>query len=227
MKVKFLSLILMFLIAQNIAAQNKRMDVGVTSIDFAYGAFSLLSGDIAIPLNQNFNLTNNKLYSIGLHQSFTKSLALKAAFDYGFYTATENNVLLYYCNLFGFSVRGEYDFLNFGKIFNNSIYLFAGAGVTFVSGKSLSTDGVSSFNNTNPLSPIPFVPMGLGYRVKVYDRISLGLEADLHYFISDIIDGNAKPNSYPHDMISTISINLKYQIFGKNFRSYKKNCNCE
>ena len=225
MKVKFLSLILMFLIAQNIAAQNKRMNVGVTSLDISYSPLSILSGDYNIPIQQNLNFTNNKMYSIGLHQAFSNNLAIKVAFDYGFYNTIENSLMLFYSNLYGLSIRCEYNFLNFGKIFNNSIYLFAGAGVTFVSGKSLSTDGVSSFNNTNPLSPIPFVPMGLGYKIKISNRISLGLEADLHYFISDLIDGKEK--SYPHDMVSSLSLNLKYAVFGKNIRGKVKNCNCE
>ncbi len=227
MKNQFLSIVLLLFFAGSIAAQNRRINVGATSLDISYGPISVLAGDINIPINQNFNQINNKMYSIGIHQVFTKSLALKAAFDYGYYTAFENNNLLFYTNLFAFSVRGEYNLFTFGKTIDNSIYMFAGVGMTIISGENLNGNIAEPFNNTKPFSPIPFVTMGLGYKVKVTDRISLGLEGDLHYFISDLIDGYPKPNSYPHDMTSTVSINMKYMIFNKNFRTFKSNCNCE
>ena len=227
MKHKFLALILTLFIAIGISAQNRKINVGATSLDISYSPVSVLAGDINIPINQNFNQINNKLYSLAIHQAFTKSLALKVGFDYGYYAAYDNKKFIFYSNLFGFSVRGEFSIFNFRKSFDNSIYMFLGMGLAIISGENLNINTAEAFNNIKPFSPIPFVPMGLGYKIKVSDRISLGIEGDIHYFISDLIDGYPKPFSYPHDMISNVTLNLKYTILNKKFRTFKSNCNCE
>jgi len=224
-----LALILMLLIAGSNYAQNINKSRS-TSIDFSYGLLSIMGGDIYININQNFNLINNKLYSFGIHQGFTKKIGMKFSFDYGYYTAYNNNKLIFSSNVYGLLVKGEYNILTFGKNNFNSIYMFSGVGMAIISGKKLDGTTYESFNNTSPFNPIPFIPSGLGIKINVFRRISFGIEGDLHYFLSDKIDGFPKPNSYPHDMFSTLTINLKYHFFEKNYineKKYKNNCRCE
>ena len=220
---KLLNIILICFLSVTMFAQRNGVSSGESSIDITAGPSTLFLGDIGDPFLENYLFTRNRfdqvmsansMISVGFHQSVSERWAYKVAVHSGIYDRRDDNYS-FRASVFEFTGRLEYNLFTayYPKV--KSLYLFGGLGFLY--------SGYITDRLITPGSAIaPVIPLGIGYKHELFDRFSLGAEFDLHYSLSDMLEG--KKGGMPHDAFSTLSLVVSYQISDGNRRL--KGCNC-
>ena len=113
------------------------------------------------------------------------------------------------------SVSYEYNFWPYGTGFDYrgaqrfTPYIYIGLGGTYVTGDS---------NNTFAMN----IPLGLGVKYKIAERLNLGLEWGIHFAMSDKLDGVVDPYTIKSsgafknkDAFITLQLSLTYSFAAK------------
>jgi len=220
---KLLTAIFICFLTVAVFAQRNGVSFGESSIDITAGPSTLFLGDIGDPFLENYLFTRNRfdqvmsansMISVGFHQSVSERWAYKVAVHSGIYDRRDDNYS-FRASVFEFTGRLEYNLFTayYPKV--KSLYLFGGLGFLY--------SGYITDRLITPGSAIaPVIPLGIGYKHELFDRFSLGAEFDLHYSLSDMLEG--KKGGMPHDAFSTLSLVVSYQISDGNRRL--KGCNC-
>lgn len=223
---KLLTAIFLYFLSVAMFAQRNVVSFGESSIDITAGPSTLFLGDIGDPFLEDYLLTRNRfdqimsansVISVGFHQSLAERWAYKVAVHSGIYDRSDDNYA-FRSSVFEFTGRIEYNIFTayYPKV--KSLYLFGGLGFLYsgyITDRLITPPMVES-------AIAPVIPLGIGYKHELFDRFSLGAEFDLHYSLSDMLEG--KKGGMPHDAFSTLSLLVSYQISDGNRRL--KGCNC-
>lgn len=131
------------------------------------------------------------------------------------YPAAQDTVMTFDNSLVDVGLRYEYNFWPFGtgREYRGARpftpYITFGVGVT-----SVKTDGGSVFAGN--------LPIGVGVKYKVAERLNLSLEWSMHFTLSDKLDGVEDPYGIKSsgafkntDCYSMLQLSLTYDIFAK------------
>ncbi|MBN2766794.1 MAG: hypothetical protein JXR27_10520 [Paludibacteraceae bacterium] len=208
-------------------AQRNQSLVGETSIDITAGPSTLFLGDIGDPFMEDYLYTRNRfdqlmpansVISVGYHQSITERWGLKISAHAGIYDRKDDNYS-FRSSIFEFAGRLEYNlFINYYPRVQ-SLYIYTGLGFLY---SNYFNERLSSRLTLADKAIAPVIPIGIGYKHEIFDRFSIGAEFDVHYSLTDMIEG--KKGGLPHDALSTLSLVVSYQISDGNRRL--KGCNC-
>ena len=207
----------MFVAALQMNAQiddEYRMEVGVgTGLvgylgDYNSNITKCLQPSGAIVLRRNFNPY------MGLKLTGTVG-KLKASYKDENTYYPENAEYSFSRSMVDVSVAYEYNFWPYGTGFDYrgaqrfTPYLYIGLGGTYVTGNS---------NNTFAMN----IPLGLGVKYKVAERLNLGLEWGIHFALSDKLDDVVDPYSIKSsgafknkDAFTTLQLSLTYSFAAK------------
>lgn len=225
---KILYVLLVCLFPTALFAQRNQISFGESSIDITAGPSTLFLGDIGDPFAEDYLFTRNRfdqlmransVVSVGFHQSISRRWGYKVSIHSGLYDRKDENYN-FRASVFEFTGRLEYNIFTeyYPKV--QSLYLFGGLGFLY---SNYITERLISPRETFTGSAIaPVIPLGIGYKYELFDRFSLGAEFDVHYSLSDMLEG--KKGGMPHDAFSTLSLLVSYQISDGNRRL--KGCNC-
>ena len=131
-------------------------------------------------------------------------------------------------SLASFSVRYEYNFWPFGtgREYRGARpltpFIALGAGLAFA-GKATFSPELPEGNNISPESAVAFeMPIGLGVKYKLADRLNLTAEWIMHFTGSDKLDGVKDPYGIKSsglfkntDSYSTLQLSLTYDIWAR------------
>ena len=177
----------------------------------------------------NSQLTKNlqPMASVLLRNNLNPYMGFKAAFSYGKMKGSSANEKTYYPEFAGheykfdnmlldLNVTYEYNFWPYGTgrdyrgAKRLTPFIFGGIGATYVSG------GPKNVFTAN-------VPMGVGVKYKLADRLNLGVEWGVHFSLSDELDGVKDPYNIKSsgafkntDCYSSLLVTLTY--------SFKERC---
>ena len=192
---KLLTAIFICFLAVAVFAQRNGVSFGESSIDITAGPSTLFLGDIGDPFLENYLFTRNRfdqvmsansMISVGFHQSISERWAYKVAVHTGIYDREDDNYS-FRASVFEFTGRLEYNLFTayYPKV--KSLYLFGGLGFLY---SGYITDRLITPREPMVESEIaPVIPLGIGYKHELFDRFSLGAEFDLHYSLSDMLEG--------------------------------------
>lgn len=217
---KLASILLLCIISVALLAQRRQITFNGTSIDITAGPSTLLLGDIGTPFHEDYFYTRNSfnqpmlaniLLSVGFHQSLDEYWAYKIAGHSGIYDRKNEN---YSFRSSVFELTGRFEYRLFAAYYTRarSLYIFGGLGYQY-----------SNYVNEKLIAPkekimksnaAPVVPLGIGYKYELYGKLSVGVEFDFHYTLSDMVEGTK--GGMPHDVLSTLSLVLSYQISDGN-----------
>ena len=190
----------------------------------------------------DWNIFNTRfLFSVGGDYLFTNNIALKASFFYGNFNGTDIGSrndprgYAYKSKLTEVTFQGEYVFWGgpFSKNNNpHEWYVLAGVGLMH-NNTGLTYQGVTI--TTNPAirnldvvklnSTAPVFPVGLGYKYRISDKITLGAEFCWQVLSTDYADGVNPVNSKSNDALAFLSLTASYKIYG-TAHALKNRCNC-
>ncbi len=187
---KFVMMIIMIISAADVSAQTDdeyRMEIG------AGIGFCGYLGDF------NDNLTKNlkPMTSLILRRNFNPYMGLRLSAGYGKLEGSSKNLKTYYPDyaekyyefdnsLIDISLTYEYNFWPYGTGFDYrgtkkiTPFVFGGIGATYVNGDS------ENFFTAN-------IPLGLGFKYKIGERLNLTMEWAMHFSLSDKLDGIKDP----------------------------------
>jgi hypothetical protein len=216
---KRILLLLMLTAAAGAYAQDDmeyRMEVGAGVGTVAY------EGDF----NGNILKGMQPAASLVLRRNLNPYMGLRLMGSYGKLKGSSDNVDTYWPdyvqapykfdnNVVDLSVTYEYNFWPYGTgrdyrgARRLTPFVFAGIGATYVSG---SNKDVVTAN----------VPLGLGVKYKVGDRLNVGLEWAMHFSLSDKLDGVSDPYAVKSsglfkntDCYSALQLTLTYSFMAK------------
>lgn len=164
--------------------------------------------------------------SVVWRYNFSPYMGLKATGIYGKLKGSSTDVKTYYPDLeqtpykfnnslVDIGLTYEYNFWPYGTGHDYrgaqrlTPFVFGGLGTTYVSG-----DGKNVFTAN--------IPLGLGVKYKVGDRLNLGIEWAMHFSLSDKLDGRKDPYQISSsgifkntDCYSALQITLTYSFMAK------------
>lgn len=213
---KIINLILISLIPVLAFAQRKQLSFNESSIELTAGPSTLLLGDIGHAFREDYFYTRNWCdqpmlanlsFSFGYHRSMDERWAYKAAVHAGIYDRKD---LDYAFRSSVFELTGRFEYRLFTAYYPRvrTLYLFGGVGFLY-----------SNYTNDKLIAPkekisvavcAPVIPLGLGYKYELFDKFTVGAEFDFHYSFSDKLEGTK--GGMPHDVFSTLSLVISYQI---------------
>ena len=217
---KFIYILLLSFMSVAALAQRRQITYNGTSIDITGGPSTLLLGDIGTPFHEDYIYTRNwcnqpmranLLLSVGFHQSIDEYWAYKIAAHTGTYDRKDADYS-FRSSVFELTGRIEYRLFATHYTRARSLYLFGGIGYQY-----------SNYVNEKLIAPkekiiksnaAPVVPLGIGYKYELFGKLSVGVEFDFHYTLSDMVEGTK--GGMPHDVLSTLSLVLSYQISDGN-----------
>lgn len=179
----------------------------------------------------NGNLTKDlqPMGTVLLRYNFDTYKTMKLNVSYGKLKGNSKDVETYYPpyannpykvdnSLIDVGMTFEYNFLPYGtgKEYRGAKrlvpFLFGGFGATFVSLKNSEKKSVFTAN----------VPIGIGLKYKVGDRMNVGLEWAMHFSLSDELDGVKDPYGIPSkgafkntDCYHTLQVTFSYSFMAK------------
>ena len=214
---RILLLITMLVAALQMNAQiddEYRMEVGVgTGLvgylgDYNSNITKCLQPSGALVLRRNFNPY------MGLKLTGTVG-KLKGSYKDEKTYYPENTEYSFSRSIVDVSVSYEYNFWPYGTGFDYrgaqrfTPYIYIGLGGTYVTGDS---------NNTFAMN----IPLGLGVKYKIAERLNLGLEWGIHFAMSDKLDGVVDPYTIKSsgafknkDAFTTLQLSLTYSFAAK------------
>ncbi len=182
--------------------------------------------NISVPGVKDWELDNPRYsVSVGYRNKFSDRWAYKGLLSFLRVAATDKGIPRYESsrnfafesNVFEAALHLEYSFLKGSFNRNNndySAYLFLGAGVMQT---DVNFSGSPRRIDTYKQSDLaPFFPVGIGYEID-FNRISLGLEIQGQYSLSDYVDGidSASPSKFS-DAIGLVNLTFAYNIQTRN-----------
>lgn len=218
-------IILLLLLSVNTASlkaqdgEEYRMEIGVGAGMMGY------LGDF------NENLTKNlqPMGGIVARYAFNPYMGLKANLLYGKAKGQSTDIKTYYpkfaqdpykfeSTVVDFGITYEYNFWPYGtgKEYRGAQkltpYIYAGIGATYVKPSTSQSTSVVSAN----------LPIGLGVKYKISERVNLGLQWAMHFTLTDKIDGQKDPYDIVSsgafkntDSYSALQITLTYSFMAK------------
>lgn len=227
---------LVVFLSNKIQAQQYRLPNGESSFEISFGPSTLYIGDVGAVFNEKYILDSSSPYhlpykfinsymSFGFHQEIDDKISYKIAVQASTYERPkpDSNGNYFLSDVFTLAARGEYNLFRVIKPHENLMYIHAGAGITYFS-------YTFKPNNIVPVLPIgraaAVVPLGLGYRFYLTDKIKIGAEVNLHYVFSDLVEGRGTTTGiWPHDILMSAGLSFSYVIFKGN--KAKNRCRCE
>ena len=217
---KLTSILLLCIISVSVLAQRRQITFNGTSIDITAGPSTLLLGDIGKPFHEDYLYTHNKYdlpmranlsVSIGFHQSFAEDWAYKIAVHSGIYDRKDAD---YAFRSSVFELTGRFEYRLFAAYYTRarSLYLFGGIGYQY--SNYVNEKLIAPKEKTIKSNAAPVIPLGIGYKHELLSNLSVGVEFDFHYTLSDMVEGTK--GGMPHDVLSTLSLVLSYQISDGN-----------
>lgn len=158
--------------------------------------------------------------------NFNPYMALRTSFGAGKISGSSSNVDTYYADyqqqaydfdrtLYDLSVTYEYNFWPYGTgqeyrgAKRLTPFIYGGIGATYASGGDKNTFTAN-------------IPLGLGVKYKIADRLNVGLEWGIHFSLSDELDGVKDPYGVKSsgafkntDCYSALQLTLTYSFSAK------------
>lgn len=238
MRNKAILFIIITLLSIKTNAQQYSLPNGESTFEISFGPSTLLIGDIGAAFDEKyiFDKTSpyhgpykliNSYLSFGFHQELNESFSYKISVRASSYERPipDLNSNYFLSDIFTLTTQAEYNLFRIISPRESLMYIHAGVGVTH-------------FNYTlnprllHPAPPIavtaPVVPMGLGYRLYLTDKVKIGADINLHYVFSDLVEGRGtktNPGFWKHDILLSTGITLSYVIFEGN--KALNRCKCE
>ena len=177
-------------------------------------------------LNGSILKGQQPIFTVVARRIFNPYMGLKLTGSYGKIKGSSANTETYYPelatapfefnnNLVDVSLTYEYNFWPYGTgrdyrgAKRLTPFVFAGIGMTYAGG-----DGESAFTGN--------IPLGLGVKYKIGDRLNLGVEWTMHFSLSDKLDNLADPylvkskGAFKNkDCYSPLMITLTYSFMAK------------
>lgn len=186
--------------------------VGMVSYegDFNGNIFKDMQPMASIVLRRNFN----PYMGLRLNGSYGKLKGKSSDVD-TYYPDYQENPYEFNNSLVDVSLTYEYNFWPYGtgRDYRNSKrltpFIYGGIGATYVSGGG---DNVFTAN----------VPLGLGVKYKIGERLNLGVDWTMHFSLSDKLDGVSDPYAIKSsglfkntDCYSALEVTLTYSFMAK------------
>lgn len=214
-------LVIIFLAISSIGASAQTDDLYRMEIGAGLGMVSY-EGDF----NGSIFKNSQPAASFVLRRIFNPFIGLRLAATYGKLKGSSDDVETYYpdfqqqtyefnCSLIDASLTFEYNFWPYGTgrdyrgAKRLTPFVFGGIGATSVSG-----DGKSVFTAN--------IPLGLGVKYKIGQRLNLGVEWAVHFSLSDELDGVKDPYGVKSsgafkntDCYSALQFTLTYSFMAK------------
>ncbi len=192
-------------------------------------------------LNLNSFLDFNNIkpaYGIFLRRNFDANFSIRANYIGGQASGNDNNFdeqrksrgFSFTSNVNELGILMEYDILGhkrykdgiFKKIF--SPYIFAGAGISFVDGKTdynegttWNPTGIASDKAAKKPGTLPTVPFGIGVKLDLSPQLVLGAEYGFRPLFNDLFDGVSQSGDPTNDDWYTVfNFNLAYRFGQKD-----------
>jgi Domain of unknown function (DUF6089) len=224
----------------SVSAQNKgNYEVGINAgtliyqgdlSNSAFGSTKNLKPAIGVYVNKEldayFSLRANLLYGkIGEDESQYSSPSWKQQRNFKFSTSiTELSTVLVW-NFLGDNGAKDYHLL--------SPYIFGGVGISLLNVKrdwsginravfdnkssAIIGLGIDTLHATPKLLPV--IPVGIGIRYAVSNKISIRAEATYRITFSDYIDGfSQSTNATTNDKYYSLSLGVGFKLFGNNYK---------
>jgi hypothetical protein len=239
MRKKAILFILIILMSIKINAQQYRLPNGESSFEISFGPSTLLIGDIGSAFDEKYIFDKNSPYhdpykfinsyfSFAFHQELDEKFSYKIMVQASSYERPnpDKNNNYFLSDVFILTTRAEYNLFRVISPRENLMYIHAGAGVSYTNytlkpriGHTVKPIGITA----------PVIPVGIGYRLYLTDKVKIGADVNLHYIFSDLVEGRGapidNPGAWKQDILLSGGITLAYVIFEGN--KAKNRCKCE